>query len=552
VVSLRTPVALYVLALAVRAALFGIFPDPAYPDSSYYVDVARSIAAGHGFTVDFVWIFAEVGNHIPNPAVLPVASNAHWLPLASLLQAPFITVLGPTALASALPGILIGALAAPLTWLIAREAGARSLVATASGVLVAVPGAATVFMAQPETFGLSMVLVPLTLWLTARGLRGDGRAFALAGVPAGLMALARNDGVLLAGTIALVWLVDRLRGWRTRHGRRSWTRVEDRPAIPVLAAILAAGLFLIVVGPWWARQLATFGSISPTSSSGAALWIRNIAEWNSITAQPSLATFLAQGPGPILESRIAGLTSALAIFAVLVCSVVLVPFLVIGTLARRHSPSFQPWFAYTLVLFAAATILYPVHVPGGTFIHTAIGLVPGVAILSVEGVLLFVGWIAGRRRRWNEGTAGGVLVWGIVAIVAVSGAVFGRTAITHWHEVNDPRAELAAELDRLAVPATDRVLSIDAAGLKYWTGRAGVVTTNDPIDTVHDVAQAYAIRWLVLERDSVATSMGPVLAGARPSWIGPAVFTIQAADGGLPALVLYPVCTVAGDSRCGP
>jgi len=163
VVSLRTPVALYVLALAVRAALFGIFPDPAYPDSSYYVDVARSIAAGHGFTVDFVWIFAEVGNHIPNPAVLPVASNAHWLPLASLLQAPFITVLGPTALASALPGILIGALAAPLTWLIAREAGARSLVATASGVLVAVPGAATVFMAQPETFGLSMVLVPLTL-----------------------------------------------------------------------------------------------------------------------------------------------------------------------------------------------------------------------------------------------------------------------------------------------------------------------------------------------------------------------------------------------------
>ena len=64
-VSLRTPVALYVLALAVRAALFGIFPDPAYHDSSYYVDVARSIAAGHGFTVDFVWIFAEVGGKIP-------------------------------------------------------------------------------------------------------------------------------------------------------------------------------------------------------------------------------------------------------------------------------------------------------------------------------------------------------------------------------------------------------------------------------------------------------------------------------------------------------
>ena len=38
-----------------------LFPDPAYPDSSYYVDVARALAAGHGLNVDFVWIFAEVG-----------------------------------------------------------------------------------------------------------------------------------------------------------------------------------------------------------------------------------------------------------------------------------------------------------------------------------------------------------------------------------------------------------------------------------------------------------------------------------------------------------
>ena len=57
--------------------------------------------------------------------------------------------------------------------------------------------------------------------------------------------------------------------------------------------------FFVVMGPWWARQLLTFGSISPTSSSGAALWIRTIHEWNSITANPSLSSWLAQGVGTI-------------------------------------------------------------------------------------------------------------------------------------------------------------------------------------------------------------------------------------------------------------
>ena len=43
--AVRTTVALYALALVVRALLMVTFPDPAYPDSSYYVDVARAIAA---------------------------------------------------------------------------------------------------------------------------------------------------------------------------------------------------------------------------------------------------------------------------------------------------------------------------------------------------------------------------------------------------------------------------------------------------------------------------------------------------------------------------
>ncbi len=51
----------------------------------------------------------------------------------------------------------------------------------------------------------------------------------------------------------------------------------------------------------------------------------------------------------------------------------------------------------------------------------------------------------------------------------------------------------------------DRVMAIDASGIKYWTGHPGVVLVDDPLDTVEKVARAYGIRWLVLEpKDSVA------------------------------------------------
>ncbi len=547
----RTPIALFLLALAVRLALIVVFPDPAYPDSYYYVDVARAIAAGHGLNVDFIWIFAEVGNRIPAVPTLPVPSNAHWLPLASFVQVPFISVLGPTPLASALPMALIGSLAAPLTWAIARDARAEPIVAVTAGVLSAVPAAATIFMAQPENFAILHPLVAAAIWCTARGLKGSGRSFAFAGLLAGLASLGRNDGVFLGAAIGLVWLVDRLRWYRGRRGSASWIHVEDRRPISFAAAFGCLALFLLVMGPWWARQLAVFGSISPTSSSGAALWIRSISEWNSITAHPSLQQFLAQGAGPIIASRLAGLSSAVANYVIVIGGIVLVPFLLIGAIGRARSPDFAPWFMYTFVVFLAATLLYPLHVPGGAFIHSAIGLAPHAAILSMEGVVIIVGWIASRRQRWNEGSAGAFFAWGMVLLVIGTAVVFGGSVARSWDAARQPRIALAAELNAMAVPRTDRLLSIDAAGFEYWTGRPGVVTPDDPIDTIEAVARAYDTRWLIVEKDDAARALGPLLSGAlRVPWIGPAAFSVPDSAGGLPKLVLFPVCTTDGDTRC--
>ena len=531
--AVRIPLLLYAVALLARGLLVWQFPDPGYPDSAYYVDVARQLAAGRGFNVDFIWIFPEVGGVIPTNPTLPIPSNAHWMPLASIVQVPFLAVFGEVAWASALPFALLGSIAAPMTWAIARDAGARPFVAFGAGFLVAVPLLSTVYMAQPDNFSLYQPLVIAALWMAARGLRGSGRAFVAAGLFAGLATLARNDGLLVLAAIGGAFLWDR---WRTM--RSGGTR---RPGISLTAALGAIVLFVLVMAPWWARQLTVFGSLSPSSTSGKVLFIREISEWNSITTPASLEHLLGMGIGPLLATRVGGAIAASMIYLTLVLGFVLGPLLAIGAWARRRSTYFGPFFVYAAILFAFSALVSAVHVPGGTFIHSAVGLAPYSYILALEGIVIAIGWLVARKPTWNADRMTQVFV-SATLIFAVVIAIAG-TLVVHgiWSARRDDAIAVATALDRAGAAATDRVMSIDAAGTRYASGRGGVVLVNDPLDTIHQVAQAYGIRWLVLDRGDAVSAVAPILDDTEhPAWLGEPILD----EGNPTRLVVYPVLEV--------
>jgi hypothetical protein len=398
-------------------------------------------------------------------------------------------------------------------------------------------------MPQPENFAILQPLVAATVYLVARGLKGHPKSYIAAGALVAFASLARNDGIFLGLAIALVWFIDRGRAWLSKG--------TIQPRLPLAAAVGCFALYCMVMAPWWIRQVDIFGSISPTASSGNALWLRNMDEWNSITIVPTIQRFLDQGWATILQTRVLGLVAAIGNFAVIIGSVVLVPFILVGAWARRHSPDFQPWFLYAIVVFLAAAIIYPVHVPGGAFIHSAIGLSGHAYLLALEGVVAFVAWIARRRPSWDVERASRIFIGATVGFVLLLIPVYSAAVHESWEASVQPRQTLARALDELKVGPDERLLSIDAAGMKYWTGRPGVVTPNDPIETIEQVARAYDTTWLIVERDDAATALGPVLAGtSRPAWIGPPVLVVPAADGGIPRLALFPVCTTAGDERC--
>jgi hypothetical protein len=547
--AVRIPFALYGFAVVVRGLLFAVHPDAAYPDSYYYAEVARSIQAGHGFNIDFIYSFLDVGGRIPADPHLPIPSNGFWMPLASIVQLPTLWLLGVTALASAIPFILIGALAVPLTWLIAREAGCSQRIALAAALAVAVPAAASAYMAQPDNFSLYQPIGTAVLWLTARGLKGRPRSFALAGLLAGLAALARNDGLLLAAVVGLAFVWDH---WRSRrsHGARP-------PGIPWRYGLASAGLFLLVLAPWYLRQLAVFGSLSP--SSGAAPLVRTYADTNCVTCTVSLANFLGQGAGPILTSRLFGTVGAIGIFCLLVIPIVLVPFAIAGAWARRRSVDFGPFLAFTALFFGAMGLLFSEYVTHGTFLHSAVVLVPFTCILAMEGIAMAVAWLARRRSNWRQERAEPMFLVAGVAVMVLSAALYTPVVARAWDADRELRLGAATALDAAGAQSTDLLLSADPAGFKYFTGRGGVVTPNDSLEVIRRVAAGYGTRWLVLERAQVVTPLVPILEmKTRPAWIGAPIYTepytgrpsgdpdIDAA----PALAIFPICTTADDLRC--
>jgi len=545
----RLPLTLYLIALAARAVTGLLHPDPAYPDATYYVAVARSLAAGEGFTVDFIWNFVDVGGRLPADPGLPIPSNAHWMPLASLVQVPFILLLGTSPLVSLVSFALVGAAAAPLTWAIARDAGLGRYQAIAAGLMAAVPGGVTPFLGQPDNFALFMPLGALALWLCARGLRGDTRAFVLGGLVVGLASLARNDGILLGVPFALGWL---RQWWITRGQRARAPAATERPRrLPIGAAVGCALLFLLVMAPWFVRQLAVFGSIAPSGSSGRILWITSYPQLFSVSGDPNPGSFLAQGLGPLLESRLTGFGSALLILGAVPFLFFLDPFVVWGAWARRRSGFFGPWFAYAAVLLLLSGLLFAVHVPYGTFLHSAVALVPHGYVLAVEGLAIAVAWASRYRRHWDVRQATWTFTALTVATVWVAGALATWKIDGEWNAEAERRRAAAAAL-RSYASAGDRVMSADPGAYRYFTGLGGVVTPEDPLPTVEEVARAYGVRWLVLETAHTVRSLAQVYVGAvpLPGWLEP----VAAAEGTvMPAFRIYAVCLDPTDLRgvCG-
>ena len=529
---------LYAVALVVRV-IAGIFAGgPAYPDAYYYATVGERLASGNGLTVDYLWNLDDLTSHSGGLGDLPIHANGLWMPLPEIVQVPFIWLFGPTSIAIGLPFWLIGALAAPLAYLIGRDAGFSSSISVTAGLLVAVPAGLTPFVAQPDSFALFMVLGALSLWLCARSMRGDRRAFVLGALVVGLATLTRTDGVLLGLPFAVVAVRELLR----RPPRIGWR--------PVALGIV---VFMLVVSPWLLRQFLVFGA--PFPSSGRLVLATDYSQIFSIAAPPTLDGLIAQGPIDLVLTRFRALLEALGLFAVLALGVVFAPFAVVGGLRHRGNRDLLPFLLYAFALVAVMAVVFPILVPHGTFIHAASALVPHTMLLAAAGIALTVEWLATRRQGWEADRARRGFLAGAVLVMAILAVAQTLLTTNTWTSVRSEQSVVAGAL--AAEPKDGRFMASDPGAINYLTGREGVLTPPDSLDSVAEVMRTYDVRWLILERHSIVDSLAPLLTSElRPAWLSSPLLTVPNTDeassstSDLPAAALYAVCFSPADDRC--
>ncbi len=184
---------LLVAGWGIRLALAARLEFPPLDDPAFYVQTARSLAAGRGLVSDVLWSYQFPFSSVTH------ASHEYWMPMATLLMAPWIKAFGDSLLIAQLPGTLCGALLVPLTYLLGRLARPDDRRIAIGAALMMLGGALPVYQAASTDSAAPFALLGASALLTG-GLAIERRSAwlsLLAGVLGGLAYLARSDGMLI-------------------------------------------------------------------------------------------------------------------------------------------------------------------------------------------------------------------------------------------------------------------------------------------------------------------------------------------------------------------
>ena len=452
---------LFALALLTRLAAALLVDYPPYADPAYYQLVGEQLAAGHGFSVPVLWSFLEVGGRLPADAMLPVPSNGHWMPLTSIVAAGSIALFGDLLgswRAAELPMILIGAALVPFTYLVAMDLWGSRFNAWVAALLVLTAGPLLVMAPLVDAFAVFGAAGAAAIWCSTRAVRAAraGPWLVAAGAFVGLATLARVDGLLLAVAPAVAWAAHR--DWPSWTARAGWG----------LGSLVAA---LLVLAPWLARDLATFGSAFP-SAGGHTLWITSYNQQFSIGQDPSLADYLAWGPVNIIGSKLGAWGELLGRTAVLLGGIFILPF-AYGLWRERRRPELQPFLAYFAVMFVAMGAVFTFHAPKGAYYHSSLAWLPFAAPLAVAS-LAPAATAAGRIWPFlrRSATHRFLAIAGLAGAVALS-LIGSAVLIGQWSDAHARLRQAGEYLVARGEPSAV-VMAYDPAALHALTGNPGV------------------------------------------------------------------------------
>ncbi len=507
--SLRAYLLLFLCGLILPSIIAQFQPVPGYLDSAYYYAGGIQLATGKGFSEPYLWNYLDGTTSLPHP------SHTYWFPLASIVAALGMWLLGETTYAAArIPFIVIAALVVPVTAALAYAFSGKRDIAILAALFAIFSVYHAPFVGVTDNFSLFMLFGGLYFLAATQLLRDPSQTkywFAL-GLLAGLLALSRSDGLLWLGMTFLFAL------YRARPSSpipnspisNSPTPNSPAPNSPILNSpiyariihhILPAFLgFLLVMSPWYARNLSIFGTIMAPGGS-RVLWLQNYDQTFIYPPEAlNMEAFLAYGWENILKDRLWALSNNLQSGFAAHGGIILFPLIVAGVLYHRKDERVKLAVVAWLILFLVMTFLFPFAGARGAFFHAGAALQPmwwTLAPLGLDGMLASL-----RKRNWGNDQTPVIFRSALVmiAIILTVYVVYLRLFTLGWgegEEKNYPAAErfLAAH----GIQADDVVIVGNAPAYYLETGRSAISIPYGGTEAIRAVARQFGAYYLILE-----------------------------------------------------
>ena len=459
-------------------------PFPGYLDSDYYFGGGIQLAQGKGFTEPYVW------NYLDDPQSLPHPSHSYWMPLASIVAAAGMVVLHQIAYAAGRLGFLVFAMLVPvITAALAYAFSKRRDLALASGLLAVFSIYYAPFIPVSDNYGIYIVLGG-SYFLLCMDRRP--RTYFFLGLIAGLLTLARSDGLLWIGLTLLLII------WRFASHRKMGAAL-----ISLLLALIG---FFVIMGLWFWRNEQIYGTLLAPGGH-YLLWLTNYDQTFAYPAnQLTMQTWLAQGWQNILSVRLDALrVNFLNAFAAQ-GGIFLFPFILIGIWRYRKDERVQFASLAWLGLLLVMTVVFPFAGPRGGFFHSGAALQSVWWTLAPLGLESAVG--AGRRRGWFTPQAFNVFRVALVGIaVLMTGFIFYIRVFPGWGEDEQIYPKVEAVLQQNGAGPTDVVMVRNPPGYYVMTGRSAIVIPYGDENSLLAVAARFHARFVAIE---AAGASGPI------------------------------------------
>jgi hypothetical protein len=273
------------------------------------------------------------------------------------------------------------------------------------------------------------------------------------------------------------------------------------------AALFLAIGYLLVMYPWYARNLEIYGTLM-SSGGSRTLWLTNYDQTFIYPASKlNMPAWLASGFDLQIKARINALGMNLKNLLAVQGEIFLLPFIAAGLWRFRKAPFVVLGIAIWIITLGFMTVIFPFSGSRGGFIHSGAAIQPLFWAVAPYGLESAIG-LGVRWRKWNFQSASVFFQSGIILLsVLFTGLIFFQVVLgsdlsgAPWRASSDQLRDVWEKMQEMGAKPGDRVMVNNPPGFYLVSGQEAVPVPDGDLDAAVSAADRYEIQYMILDKN---------------------------------------------------